>query len=70
MQAQLEARRVPSTLVMFVLALVMALTLGAALGYALKPATLLPGSIHTVVVPNQSTGANSQCEFIDKHKAC
>lgn len=59
MQAQLAMTR-------FAVALLAAVLLGAALGYTLKPATIVAGPNRPVVI--QAT--DYSCEFVDKHKAC
>jgi F0F1-type ATP synthase assembly protein I len=66
MQAQLARTRFPTNFVRLAVALLAAVLLGAALGYALKPATI-------VASPNDSAGIQASgysCEFVDKHKAC
>ena len=72
MQARLEIRRLPSTLVAIVLAALMALVLGAALGYAVKPATVVTSPAHVVYFPASQVdnSVGSDCIYTNKHKAC
>jgi hypothetical protein len=73
MQARLEIKRFPSTLLVIVFALVAALLLGGALGYTLKPISATSGSGHVIVVPNvqaANSSANDSCVFFGQHKAC
>jgi hypothetical protein len=51
MQARFESKRFPSVIVAALFALAVSLLLGGALGYALKPATMVSGPTHVVVVP-------------------
>jgi hypothetical protein len=51
MQARLSINRFPTRVVALVVALFAALTLGGSLGYTLKPATVISGATHTIVVP-------------------
>jgi hypothetical protein len=66
MQAQLVVTRFPTNVARLAIALLAAVLLGAALGYALKPATIVAGRSHPVAVQASSYS----CEFVDKHKAC
>lgn len=73
MQARLEIRRFPSTLLVIVFALVAALLLGGALGYTLKPTSVTSGIPRVIVVHNDQPGNPSvtdSCVFVGKHKAC
>jgi hypothetical protein len=74
MQARLEMKRFPLTLVAVLFALAVMLLLGGTLGYALKPATTVSGPTHVIVVPaSQLGGANisdNACQFIDHIKSC
>jgi hypothetical protein len=71
MQARIETRRLPSAVVTLVFAILMALVIGVALGYAIKPAAVVSGPVHTIVVPiAQQNPTESNCLFVDKHKAC
>ena len=73
MQARLGSNRFPSMLVAILFALAVTLLLGGTLGYTLKPASVVSGPTHVIVVPaGQPSSANTdnRCEFIDHHKAC
>ncbi|HVS48348.1 MAG TPA: hypothetical protein VHJ99_05550 [Candidatus Dormibacteraeota bacterium] len=73
MQARLQIKRFPSTLLMIVFALAAALVLGGALGYTFKPTSLTSGSGHVIAAPNVqavNSSANDSCVFVGKHKAC
>lgn len=73
MQARLEIRRFPSMLVALIVAAVAAVVLGAALGYAFKPATFVSGPTRVVVVSTDTTSSNpsaDSCVFVNHHKAC
>jgi len=73
MQARLDIRRFPSTLLIIVFALVAALVLGGALGYTLKPTSVTSGPQRVIVVPNDQLGKPSiidSCVFVGKNKAC
>jgi hypothetical protein len=54
MQARLSLHRFPSRMATLLLAVIAALTLGGFLGYTTKPATVITGATHTVVVPAQA----------------
>jgi hypothetical protein len=73
MQTRLEISRFPSILLVFVFAVVAALVLGGALGYALKPSSVIAGPGHVTYLPISqltSSGANDPCVFVDKQKQC
>jgi hypothetical protein len=73
MQARLEIKRFPSTLMLIVFALVAALVLGGALVYTLKPTSPTSSSGHVIAAPNVqavNSSANDSCVFVGKHKAC
>lgn len=73
MQARLEIRRFPSTLLVIVFALVAALVLGGALGYTLKPTSVTSGPPRVIVVHGDQLGTPSltdNCIFVGKHKEC
>jgi hypothetical protein len=73
MQARLEIRRFPSTLLVIVFALVATLVLGGALGYTLKPTSVTSGPLRVIAVPNDQLGNPSvtdSCIFVGKHKEC
>ena len=72
MQARLEIRRFPSMLVALIVAAVAALVIGAALGFAVKPATLVSGPERVVVVSSDTSGSSSanDCTFAGHHKYC
>ena len=66
MQAQLAMTRFPTNVVRLAVALLAAVLLGAALGYALKPATIVAGPNRPLVIQ----AGDYSCQFVDKHKAC
>jgi hypothetical protein len=68
MQARLAINSFPSILVAIVFALVAAVVIGGALGYALKPTSNISGATKVLVVSNP--GASEQCVFVDKQKEC
>jgi hypothetical protein len=74
MQARLEMKRFPLTLVAVLFALAVTLLLGGTLGYALKPATVVSGPAHVIVVPASQDGAanasDNRCYFINHQKVC
>jgi hypothetical protein len=72
MQARLEIRRFPSMLVALIVAAVAALVIGAALGFAVKPATFVTGPERVVVVSSDTSGSSSanDCTFVGHHKYC
>ena len=74
MQARLEIKRYPSVLVAVIFALAATLLLGGTLGYVLKPATVVSGPSHVIVVPASEPNAlnadGNTCVFINHHKAC
>jgi len=76
MQARLEIRKLPSTLFAIVLSLCAAILIGAALGYALKPAVTINGTTTTrvLVVPasqvDPSLPQDSVCDIINRSQGC
>ncbi len=72
MQARLQLVRFPATFFAIVFALAAALSLGAVLGYSLKPSVLTLTSPQVVVVHDPGTLAASSdvCIWIDHKKAC
>jgi hypothetical protein len=70
MQARLEIRRSPFALIVIVFVITAALVLGAAMGYALKGATLVGGPARIVVVQPTSDPGTDACLRINNHKAC
>jgi hypothetical protein len=73
MQARLEIRRFPSMLFALIVIAVAALVLGAAFGYAIKPATFVSGPARVVVVSNDSSGSHpsaDSCVVFNGHKTC
>ena len=73
MQARLEIRRFPSALAGVIFALVAALVLGGALGYVLKPTTIITRPPRVVVLPVDPGSSNPNdygCQFVNQHKAC
>jgi hypothetical protein len=51
MQARLSVHRFPTRMAALLVAVIAALTLGGFLGYTTKPATVVTGATHTIVVP-------------------
>ena len=74
MQARLEIKRYPAILVAVIVALAATLLLGGTLGYELKPATVVSGPSHVIVVPaSQPNDLNANadtCVFINHRKGC
>ena len=73
MQARLELKRFPSTLLLIAFAFAAALVLGGALGYALKPTSVTSGPAHVIVMPDTQSvysSSNDTCVFVGKHKEC
>ena len=74
MQARLQIKRYPSMLVAVIVALAASLLLGGTLGYVLKPATVVSGPSHVIVVPasqpNALNAGADTCVFINHHKGC
>ena len=73
MQARLEIRRFPSTLLVIVFALVAALVIGGALGYTLKPTSVTSGPPRVIVVPTDqldNPSVSDSCVFVGTHKEC
>jgi hypothetical protein len=54
MQARLSVHRFPTRMAALLVALIAALTLGGFLGYTTKPATVVSGATHTIMVPVQA----------------
>jgi hypothetical protein len=71
MQASLEIRRFPTRLAATTLAVAAALAGGGALGYTLRPPTVLSGPTRVVQLqaPSQPS-VHNDCIRIDGHKAC
>jgi hypothetical protein len=72
MQARLALIRFPAVFFAIVFALAAALSLGAVLGYTLKPSFLTPASTQVIVVhePGVATSAGPGCVWVDKKKHC
>jgi hypothetical protein len=78
MQARLEIRRIPATLVALILILVAAaLLLGGLIGYTVKPASVLSRVPRTTSVSvsqpstsQPSTEYGSDCQFVKKPGPC
>jgi hypothetical protein len=71
MQARLEIKRFPSILVAVVFALAATLLLGGALGYALKPAAVVSGATHVIVVPaSPPTADDNSCARLTHRNVC
>jgi len=72
MQARLQIIRFPATLFAIVFALAAALSLGAVLGYTLKPSVPLSSTPQVVLVHDSGTAlpGSDVCIWIDHKKAC
>ena len=72
MQARLQLVRFPATFFAIVFALAAALSLGAVLGYTLKPSAIVLANPQVVVVHDSGTLAPSSdvCIWIDDKKGC
>jgi len=74
MQARLEIRRFPATVVAILLALAAALLLGGSLGYVLKPATTVSGPARTIVVTSgqlsDASATADACARINHRNVC
>jgi hypothetical protein len=72
MHARLELIRFPAVFFAIVFALAAALSLGAVLGYTLKPSVVESGSPQIVVVREQSgvTPVDIGCIWVDSKKGC
>ena len=72
MQARLQTVRTPFRPVAVVLVLAVAIMLGIALGYGLKPAVHVssPGSVTVLTAGSIPDDANLPCVFVNKHKEC
>ena len=72
MQTRLQLVRFPAALFAIVFVLAAALSLGAVLGYTLKPSVLTLANPQVVVVHDSGTVAPSSdvCVWIDHKKAC
>jgi hypothetical protein len=72
MQARLQLVRFPATLFAVVFAIAAALSLGAVLGYTLKPSVLSLAVPQVIVVHDSGTMAptSDACIWIDHKKAC
>jgi hypothetical protein len=73
MQTRIAINRFPSTLVAIIFALAAALVLGGALGYALKPASMITSPARVIVLPATGLGnptVDDRCVWADKQKQC
>lgn len=72
MQARLQVVRFPATFFAIVFAVASALSLGAVLGYTLKPSVLMLATPQVVVVHDSGTLAPSSdiCIWVDDKKEC
>ena len=72
MQARLQLARFPAMFFAIVFALAAALSLGAVLGYTLKPSVLTLANPQVVVIHDSGTLATPSdvCIWIDNKKAC
>lgn len=72
MQARLQLVRFPATLFALIFALAAALSLGAVLGYTLRPSLVAPSTPQVIVVHDSgsATPAGDACVWIDHKKVC
>jgi hypothetical protein len=72
MQARLAPPRFPSTLFAVIFAVMAALILGGALGYALKPTVSIPGRTQFIPVyaQNSTVPSDDACIWAKGKKAC
>jgi len=73
MQARIEAVRFPFAVVVALVAISLALVLGMALGYAIKPAARISVPYPVFAAPAAmipADEANPPCVFVNKHKEC
>ena len=72
MQARLQLIRFPAAFFAIVFALAAALSLGAVLGYTLKPSVQLLANPQVVVIHDSGTLASTSdvCIWIDQKKSC
>lgn len=73
MQARLAINRFPSMFLAIVLGLAVALILGGALGYTLKPTSTTSVPARVIVVSSgqqSSTSADNACVWAGTHKEC
>jgi len=59
MQARLSLHRFPTRIVIVLVVLIAALTLGGILGSTIKPATVITRATHTLVLPAQAPAQGS-----------
>jgi hypothetical protein len=69
MEARLAIKRSPSTFVAILFALAVTSLLGGTLGYTLKPATVISGPTHVIVLPaaqpNSAIPGSGQCPNVN-----
>lgn len=71
MQARLEIRRFPVTLVAIAFAVAVALLFGLGIGYALKSTVVTTAPARVLVLGSQSsTSGDDSCVWINHHKGC
>jgi hypothetical protein len=70
MQATLQVRRFPTRTAAIGLAFASALVGGGALGYALKPPSIVSGATRVVQVTGDPAFGKDDCIRVDRHKAC
>jgi hypothetical protein len=70
MQARLQLIRFPSIFFAIAFALAAALSLGAVLGYTLKPGVQTPGRTEVIYVQSGPALTDSPCIWIDGKKSC
>jgi hypothetical protein len=72
MRARLGFDRLPPLLFSLIFALAAAMVLGGALGYVLKPSTLVPGRTQVLVIHDNADASPraDACLWISGRKAC
>ena len=71
MQARLELNRFPTMFIAILFALAVTLLLGGVVGYALKPAAVVSGPTHIVVLPAaQPVPSDDPCAHITHGNVC
>lgn len=66
----MQATRFPSSVLAVVFALVAALVLGGAAGYALSPTKVIASPAHVVVLEGGPYTYDSPCVFVNHEKQC
>ena len=70
MQAQLHITRSPQFLIVLLFVLAIALLIGGTVGYLAKPASVMSGSTHYLVVPAGQAAPDGGCQVVHRPQAC